>query len=113
MILGLTLCLISSSAAQDWVQTNPEADWNKFPKEDRVVFEGLLEEVEEPEFSFVMRHNPYRLQQGQQALDVYGRSPVLKDFVGCTVEIEGKRVKTEVEGRLFDEIWPVRIRLAR
>lgn len=109
----LVLSLFSSSMAHDWVLTNPDAEWNKFPEQERVVFKGTLEDVgESQEFSFVMRHNPYRLRGEEGVLDVYGRSPVLTEFVGRMVEIEGKRVRTEVEGRLFDEIWPVRIRLS-
>ncbi len=106
--------------SQDWVPLNPEADWNKFECDEIVVFQGVLKYEEDPEtISFVQRFNPFKLeltskvtlQPKDDQLDVYGRSPVLKDYVGRKVCIKGKRERMEIEGVMFDEIWPTAIRL--
>ncbi len=119
----LTLALTSGTHGEpksEWVELHLDADWNKFEKDETQIFEGILEYVEDPEtISFVMRFNPYKLalvqpgeepSSGSLRLDVYGRSPDLKPFVGKRVQIEGKREQMEVEGTFFDEIWPARVR---
>lgn len=119
----LTFALVSGSHGEptsEWVELHPDADWNKFDHDETQIFEGLLEYEEDPEtISFIMRFNPYKLvlvQPGENPgpghlrLDVYGRSPDLKPFVGKRVQIEGKREQMEVEGAFFDEIWPARVR---
>ena len=112
----LALAMTSGGRAepsQKWVELHPDADWNKFSSEEIQEFTGCLELEPNPEtISFVMRFNPYKLatQGSKERLDVYGRAPELETFVGRQVVIRGKRVQSEVEGVLFDEIWPTAIR---
>lgn len=115
LLTTISLALVSGGAAQpskEWVKVNPEADWNNFPESEIQEFEGCLEVDEESEtISFVMRFNPFKLKMDRARLDVYGRSPVLEEYVGKQVVIRGKRVQDEIEGQVFDEIWPVSIKL--
>jgi hypothetical protein len=118
LALGLfALALTSATQGQpphDAIKLNVGADWNQFAPEEVQEFEGVLLVEEDPEtVSFVMRFNPYKLKLSAPAdktLDVYGRDPKLKPFVGRQVTISGKRVQDEIEGVFFDEIWPVTIR---
>lgn len=106
--------------SKDWVPLNPDADWNNFEADEIVIFQGVLKFEEDPDtISFVQRFNPFKLEFTNDVvpkpkgstLDVYGRSPVLKEYVGQKVCIKGKRERMEVEGVMFDEIWPTAIRL--
>lgn len=118
-ILVITLCLSPAAAVENpqkknftpWKALFPDADWNKFPPKDLRIFRGVLRyEKEPPGFSFVMRYNPYKLGKH----DVYcGGSDDLKPWVGKEVEIEGALKTMEVEGQLFVEIWPVRVRAVK
>ena len=62
----------------------------------------------------MQRYNPYKLVLRSGAtLDICcGGSKALKPYVGKNVVIEGKRTDLRVEGHLFKEIWPTRIRAA-
>ena len=98
-----------SSNLTEWRVLFPDEDWNNFPSEELEMFSGILSyDSSDPYPSYVQRYNPYKLGE----YDVYcGSSDVLSTYVGKKVVIEGKLETISVEGHVFIEIWPTRIRV--
>jgi hypothetical protein len=91
----------------------PDQDWNDVPPGQGEIFAGTVRYVpgsDEP--SFVMRYNPFKLEMADEGTtDIYcGSDTSLAPFVGLQVEIEGSLQTMEIEGQVFVEIWPARIR---
>lgn len=98
----------------EWIEVFAEQEWHDSQADEVSTFSGTLTHVPgDSQPSFVMRYNPYKLElsSGDGLRDVYcGSSDELLPFVGAPVEIQGRLVIMEVEGQVFNEIWPVRIR---
>lgn len=102
-------------ASARWTELFPGEPWNDLPEGQGEIWTGIVRYLpgdEQP--SFVMRYNAYKLEDPAGTLtDIYcGGSDELAPFVGLPVDIEGRLETTEVEGRVFIEIWPARIRPA-
>jgi len=98
-----------------WVELFQDQDWNDVPAGTGQLFVGtVLYEPGSGEPSYVMRYNPYKLSEDDgQVIDIYcGSSDELEPFEGMRVQIEGRQETLQVEGRVFVEIWPARIRPA-
>lgn len=98
---------------EEWVELFTDQEWNDLPRGQGEIFSGVLRYVpggDQP--SFVMRYNAYRLERPDGIVtDVYcGSDSSLASYVGHDVEIEGRIETMEVEGQIFIEIWPARIR---
>jgi hypothetical protein len=96
-----------------WVELFPDQDWNDVPPGQGEIFAGTVRYVpgsDQP--SFVMRYNPFKLEIADEGTtDIYcGSDTCLAPFVGLPVEIEGSLQTMEIEGEVFVEIWPARIR---
>lgn len=125
--LWAAAALISAGCAERVAQTPPETetpptwvalfegeDWNVFPPGDTEMFEGTVRRVPAGDApTYVMRYNEYKLEDaGGSMTDIYtGSSDELLPFVDQTVELEGMLQIMDVEGTMFIEIWPSRIRL--
>jgi hypothetical protein len=60
----------------------------------------------------MQRFNPYRIKTDSgDLIDVYSHNPPLKAFVNQHVELQGKIMEFELEGKNVREFWPLRIRL--
>jgi hypothetical protein len=111
---------------QEWIEVFADQEWSDFMAAEVSTFSGILRRVpDDPSPSFVMRFNPYKLElsssdaetgsvrfdEGGELRDIYcGSSDELRPFIGARVEIQGWLNTMAVEGQLFVEIWPVRIR---
>ncbi|MBI3926823.1 MAG: hypothetical protein HY319_14900 [Armatimonadetes bacterium] len=113
ILLFFLLSIMSAVAdhGKGWTELEPVQ-----PPSDETVqqFRGTLRHVPDPnEISFVMRYNPYKLElEPGVTQDVHYHGDDLKKLVGKKVVFEGYRVQMEVEGQNFDEIWPLRVKLA-
>jgi hypothetical protein len=97
-----------------WVALFEGEDWNVFPPGDAEVFHGVVRRVPaDGAPTYVMRYNEYKLEDSRGSLtDIYtGSSDELLPFVDLQVELEGMLQIMDVEGTVFIEIWPSRIRL--
>lgn len=100
---------------EGWVELFPDQDWNDVPEGQGEIFSGTVRHVpgsDQP--SFVMRYNAYKLERPDGSVtDIYcGSDNSLLPYLGLAVEIEGRLETMEVEGQVFVEIWPARIRPA-
>jgi hypothetical protein len=120
-LLLVTACPSRNAGSPEpkpWVELFPDSEWDDLPAGTGQVFSGTVRYVPgDPGPTFVMRYNPYKLETGGpgaaggELLDIYcGGSDVLEPYVGLPVEIEGRLETTDVEGNVFVEIWPARIR---
>jgi hypothetical protein len=98
-----------SRNVSEWQVLFPDEDWNNFPSEELEIFSGIVSyDSHDPYPSYVQRYNPYKLGE----YDVYcGSSDILKVYIGKKVIIEGKLVTISVEGHVFREIWPTKIKV--
>ncbi len=100
-------------APSQWVELFADEPWNDLPEGQGEIWSGTVRCVPgDSQPSFVMRYNPYKLEDGTGGFtDIYcGGSDELAPFVGSPVDIEGRLETLEVEGVVFVEIWPARIR---
>lgn len=100
-------------APAPWIELFPGEEWNDLPEGEGEMWSGTVRYFPgNGQPSFVMRYNPYRLEDSAGSLtDIYcGGSDELAPFIGLPVDIEGRLDTVEVEGRVFVEIRPARIR---
>jgi hypothetical protein len=109
MYTGCGKVIDGSSNLTEWRVLFPDEDWNNFPGEELEMFSGTLSYDPHNSYPpYVQRYNPYKLEQ----YDVYcGSSDVLKAYIGKKVVIEGKLETMSVEGHVFREIWPTKIKV--
>jgi hypothetical protein len=109
MYTGCGKVIDGSSNLTEWRVLFSDEDWNNFPGEELEMFSGTLSYDPHNSYPpYVQRYNPYKLEQ----YDVYcGSSDVLKAYIGKKVVIEGKLETMSVEGHVFREIWPTKIKV--
>jgi hypothetical protein len=109
MCTGCGKATNGSRSLTEWRVLFPDEDWNNFPSEELEIFSGIVSyDSHDPYPSYVQRYNPYKLGE----YDVYcGSSDVLKVYIGKKVIIEGKLETISVEGHVFREIWPTKIKV--
>jgi len=96
-----------------WTKLFADEDWYKRRKGQERSFMGILQAVPRAGGpSTLMRTAHYRL--GKWRLYTKAKKhPVLDKFIGKGIEIRGKEVKMNLEGRDLQEIWPGSVRPAK
>jgi hypothetical protein len=117
--MSLCLMLVLAPGCQKklepgkWEPLFANATWNKFPAEELRDFAGTIKHfAPTKEHGYVQRYNPYKLVlNSKETVDIYcGGSNELRNYIDRKVILRGKVVELEVEGELFEEIWPSAIK---
>jgi hypothetical protein len=95
-----------------WRKLFADEKWYKDEKGEEQVFNGKLEKIPDAGgASALMRTSFYKL--GERTVYTGGkRNRALDALLGRAVEIRGKAVEMELEGRKLREIWPATVRKA-
>ncbi|MBA4387056.1 MAG: hypothetical protein C0404_03685 [Verrucomicrobia bacterium] len=100
-----------TSTQGGWTKLFAEEPWYKQQAGTEELFRGKLEAVQPPEASTLMRDALYKL--GDRTLYTGAKKiQVLDSLAGKDVEIRGKAVDMNLEGRSLKEVWPGSVRPA-
>ena len=101
----------SAPAGGEWTKLFADEKWYKDQAGKEEVFTGKLEAVPEGGPNILMRTCYYKV--GARNVHTLAKKvPALDKLVGKKVELRGKAVDMELEGKNLREIWPAAVRPA-
>ena len=101
----------SAPVGGEWTKLFADEKWYKDQAGKEEVFSGKLEAVPEGGPGILMRTCYYKL--GARNVHTLAKKvPALDKLVGKKVELRGKAVDVELEGKNLHEIWPAAVRPA-
>lgn len=101
---------VAAPAEAPWDKLFADEDWYKSTEGKEQVFQGKLEAIPDTGGATTLQRTSYYRLGDRTIYTGAKKVPALDKLVGKAVEIRGKPVDMNLEGRSLKELWPAAVR---